>query len=159
MALAQGVGVLVGLNERGVLAGDAGQSDGPTQVGTMPVAPRREWLGSIRWRIRGDGIMGCRSRLPLERVSVVLGTREGRTARLSAVLIGSCLSSGGWPATAATCEDPKPRLVSSPGWALVLAGTEEKAAPRIGRYRLPLDAKKSSCGCGRRHVGRTFALC
>jgi hypothetical protein len=50
MALAQGVGVLVGLNERGVLAGDAGQSDGPTQVGTMPVAP-----GASGWGRFGGG--------------------------------------------------------------------------------------------------------
>ena len=42
-------------------AGDAGQSDGPTQAGTMPVEIRRECLASLRWRIGGDGIMRCRS--------------------------------------------------------------------------------------------------
>jgi hypothetical protein len=42
-------------------AGDAGQSDGPTQAGAMPVEIRREWLVSLRWRIGGDGIMRCRS--------------------------------------------------------------------------------------------------
>jgi hypothetical protein len=51
-------------------AGDAGQSDGPTQAGAMPVEIRREWLVSLRWRIGGDGIMRCRSRLPPARVSV-----------------------------------------------------------------------------------------
>ena len=34
-------------------AGDAGQSDGPTQAGAMPVEIRREWLVSLRWRIGG----------------------------------------------------------------------------------------------------------
>ena len=51
MALAQDVGVLAGLNERFVDqngAGDAGQSDGPTQAGAMPVEIRREWLVSLR---------------------------------------------------------------------------------------------------------------
>jgi hypothetical protein len=42
-------------------AGDAGQSDEPTQAGAMPVEIRREWLVSLRFRIGGVGIMRCRS--------------------------------------------------------------------------------------------------
>jgi hypothetical protein len=51
-------------------AGDAGESDGPTRVEAMPIEIRRGWLISLRWRIGGDGIMRCRSRLPPARVSV-----------------------------------------------------------------------------------------
>jgi hypothetical protein len=40
-------------------AGDAGQSDGPTQAEAMPVEIRRGWPVSLRWRIGGDGIMRC----------------------------------------------------------------------------------------------------
>jgi hypothetical protein len=42
-------------------AGDAGQSDGSTQAGALPVESRREWRVLLGWRIGSDGIMRCRS--------------------------------------------------------------------------------------------------